>query len=105
MADRSLEVSIKDVLRRLRVQEIKRLPDAELLARYADSRDEAAFTTLVSRHGPTVLSVCRRVLKSDDIDDAFQATFLALAKEARSIRKREAVGPWLYEVAYHTALN
>jgi RNA polymerase sigma factor (sigma-70 family) len=105
MADRSLHSSIRDILRRLKAREVKRLPDADLLARYVRSRDEAAFAALVSRHGPTVLSVCRRVLRGADVDDAFQATFLALAKEAGSIRRQEAVGAWLYEVAYHTALR
>src|SRR5213079_103668 len=101
--DRSLEGYIRDVLSRLKVHEVERLTDTELLARYVASRDEAAFTALVGRHGPTVLSVCRRVLHGADVDDAFQATFLALAKQAGSIRRQEAVGAWLYEVAYHTA--
>src|SRR5256885_6469579 len=97
--------SIRGVLDRLKVREVERYTDAELLNRYTASRDEAAFTALVSRHGPTVLSVCRRVLRGADVDDAFQATFLALAKQAGSIRKQEAVGLWLCEVAYNTALK
>jgi RNA polymerase sigma factor (sigma-70 family) len=105
MADRSLNSSIRGVLRRLKAKEVKRLPDAELVDRYVRSRDEAAFTALVSRHGPTVLSVCRRVLRAADVDDAFQATFLALARQAGMIRRQEAVGAWLYEVAYHIALR
>ena len=105
MADRDLPSSIRGVLRRLKVKEIKHLPDAELLARYVASHDEAAFTALVGRHGPTVLSVCRRVLRGHDVDDVFQATFLALAKEAATIRRRESLGTWLYEVAYHAALR
>jgi RNA polymerase sigma factor (sigma-70 family) len=105
MSDRNLHSSIRGVLRRLKVKEIKHLPDAELLNRYIASRDEAAFTALVSRHGPTVLSVCQRVLRGQDADDVFQATFLALAKDAGSIRRKEAIGAWLYEVAYHAALR
>jgi RNA polymerase sigma factor (sigma-70 family) len=97
--------SIRSVLGRLKVQEFERLTDAELLRRYTASRDEAAFTALVSRHGPTVLSVCRRVVREADVDDTFQATFLALAKQAGSIRRQEGVGVWLYEVAYNTALK
>jgi RNA polymerase sigma factor (sigma-70 family) len=105
MSDRGLPSSILAVLRRLKVKEVKQLPDAELLERYIATRDEAAFTVLVGRHGPTVLSVCRRVLRDHDVDDVFQATFLALAKDAGTIRRREAVGAWLYEVAYRAALR
>jgi RNA polymerase sigma factor (sigma-70 family) len=105
MADQGLPSSIRGVLRRLKVKEIKHLADAELLERYVSHRDEAAFTALVGRHGPTVLNVCRRVLRGHDVDDVFQATFLALAKEASHVRRREALGAWLYEVAYHAALR
>jgi RNA polymerase sigma factor (sigma-70 family) len=105
MSDQSLNASIRGVLLRIKVREVERLSDAELLSRYAVRRDEAAFTALVGRHGPTVLGVCRRVLRADDVDDAFQATFLTLAKQAGTIRRREAIGAWLYEVAYHTALR
>jgi RNA polymerase sigma factor (sigma-70 family) len=105
MADRSLQSSIRAVLRRLREKEVRHLSDSALLTQYATTRDEAAFTALVSRHGPTVLSVCRRVLCDHDVEDAFQATFLALAKEAGTIRHQGSVGGWLYEVAYHAAVD
>jgi RNA polymerase sigma factor (sigma-70 family) len=104
MADRSIQSSIRAVLRRLKVKEVRGLSDSELLTQYATTRDEAAFTALVSRHGPTVLGVCRRVLRDHDVDDAFQATFLALAKEAGSFRRQGSIGAWLYEVAYNAAL-
>ncbi len=81
--------------------------DGELLERYARSCDEVgerAFAALVERHGSGVLRVCRGVLGDPhDADDAFQATFLVLAERARSIRDREAVGPWLLGVAYRVA--
>jgi RND family efflux transporter MFP subunit len=80
--------------------------DAELLDRFVAARDEAAFELLLWRHGPMVLGVCRRVLRHEaDADDAFQATFLALARKAASIGRREAVGSWLAQVAYRVALQ
>jgi RNA polymerase sigma factor (sigma-70 family) len=81
-------------------------PDAQLLQRFTAQRDEAAFATLVQRHGPMVLNVCRSVLRHEqDAEDAFQATFLALSRQAASLRQPEAVAGWLYEVAYRVAVK
>jgi RNA polymerase sigma factor (sigma-70 family) len=81
------------------------LTDAELLERFVASHDEAAFEVLVWRHGAMVLGLCRRMLRHEhDAEDAFQATFLALVRKARSISKREALSSWLYKVAYRVAL-
>jgi RNA polymerase sigma factor (sigma-70 family) len=82
------------------------LSDAELLRRFVGRRDEAAFELLVWRHGPMVLGVCRRVLRNPaDAEDAFQATFLALAGKAGGIARGGAVGPWLCRVALRAALR
>jgi RNA polymerase sigma factor (sigma-70 family) len=80
------------------------LNDAHLLARFIEHRDELAFEALVRRHGPMVLGVCRRLLRgAHDAEDAFQATFLVLARKAGALKSREAVGNWLYGVAYNVA--
>jgi RNA polymerase sigma factor (sigma-70 family) len=82
------------------------LGDGQLLARYSSSKDEAAFEALVSRHGPMVLATCRAILKNEhDVEDAFQATFLVLAKKARSIRGGDALGGWLHRVAYRASVK
>jgi len=80
------------------------LSDGELLRRFADQRDEAAFTTLLQRHRPMVLSVCRQVLgELHAAEDAFQATFIILARKAHSIRKQESAAGWLHRVACNVA--
>ncbi len=82
------------------------LGDAELLERFVSQRDAAAFELLVRRHGPMVLGVCRRLLgHAHDAEDAFQATFLALARKAGAIQRGGSVGSWLYHVAYRVALR
>jgi RNA polymerase sigma factor (sigma-70 family) len=82
------------------------LSDGQLLERFCSRREETAFALLVQRHGPMVLAVCRRTLANvADVEDAFQATFLVLARRAASIRRRESVGSWLYGVAAHVALK
>jgi RNA polymerase sigma factor (sigma-70 family) len=79
--------------------------DAQLLDRFVRQRDEAAFELLVWRHGTMVLSLCRRILRHEqDAEDAFQATFLILARKAGSIARRNACASWLYKVAYRVAL-
>jgi RNA polymerase sigma factor (sigma-70 family) len=82
------------------------LADSQLLKSFVAHRSETAFEALVRRHGPMVLGVCRRVVGDPhDADDAFQATFLVLARKAKSLRSSELLGNWLYGVAYRTALK
>jgi RNA polymerase sigma factor (sigma-70 family) len=81
--------------------------DSQLLECFkaGDGHDaEAAFSTLVRRHGPMVLRVCKGVLKDEhDAQDAFQATFLVLARGASSVRDRSSVASWLFGVSHRVA--
>jgi RNA polymerase sigma-70 factor (ECF subfamily) len=80
--------------------------DGELLECYLTRRDETAFESLLRRHGPMVLGVCRRILGNEaDAHDAFQATFLVFVRKASTILPRARVGNWLYGVAHRTALK
>ena len=93
-------------IRRLAAPGSDSLTDAELVGRYADLRDAAAFEVLVWRHGPMVWAAGRRILRNQhDIEDAFQATFLALARAADTLGSRQAVGGWLHRVAVNAALK
>jgi RNA polymerase sigma factor (sigma-70 family) len=81
------------------------LTDGQLLESYARTREEEAFAALVHRHGPMVWGVCRRMLGHQDAEDAFQATFLVLARKAAAVVPREMIANWLYGVASQTALK
>jgi RNA polymerase sigma factor (sigma-70 family) len=82
------------------------LTEGTLLERFVQGRDEAAFGALVTRHGPMVLGVCRRILRDEhDALDAFQATFLILVRRAGAIKRGELVSHWLYGVARRVAVR
>ncbi len=105
MAGEPFGTVVKDVERLYRDGTLSGLNESELLDRFLVRKDELAFETLVTRHGPMVLSVCRGVLRDDHAaEDAFQATFLLLVRKGRSIRT-PILGPWLHRVAYRVAIR
>jgi RNA polymerase sigma factor (sigma-70 family) len=106
MSSAQVGVVLRQIRKLVDTQHDHEAADHLLLERFAHDRDEDAFATLLRRHGPMVLSVCRSILRdSHDAEDAFQAAFLLLAQKAGSIHRREAVSGWLYRVAYHTAVR
>jgi RNA polymerase sigma factor (sigma-70 family) len=106
MNTEKLESALRDLRNLVKMPGEEQIADEELVRRYVDEREEAAFAALVRRYGPMALRVCYRVLhRSHDAEDAFQSTFLVLAREAASLRRYAAVGAWIHGVAYHTALR
>src|SRR5262245_5017909 len=80
--------------------------DGALLGRYRCEQDEPAFAAIVARHGPMVMGVCRRLVPdAQGAEDAFQATFLVLARKADTIHPPSALAGWLYGVARRIALK
>jgi RNA polymerase sigma factor (sigma-70 family) len=82
------------------------MTERQLLECFVTANDPDAFSVLIERHGPMVLAVCRSVLRAPhDVEDAFQDTFLALARRAHTIKHTETIGPWLHRVALRLALK
>jgi RNA polymerase sigma-70 factor (ECF subfamily) len=104
MAGKTIIDVVLDLGRAERLYSALILTDAQLLERFAVRREEAAFEALLHRHGPLVFGVCRRLLGNPhDAEDAFQATFLILARKAGSIGRPALLGNWLYGVAHRVA--
>jgi RNA polymerase sigma factor (sigma-70 family) len=100
---RSLAAPLNRACRTLVRDSLRSMPDHQLLARFA-AGDETAFAALVERHGSLVRAVCKRRLRDPHlVEDAFQATFVALARLARSARGSEALAGWLFVVARRMA--
>jgi DNA-directed RNA polymerase specialized sigma24 family protein len=106
MAGEQMSALLQQLRKVFDTQATPPLSDAEALRRCAAERDEAAFAALLQRHGPLVLAVCRNLLRHEqDAEDAFQATFLVLPRQASTIRQERSVASWLYGVASRIAMN
>jgi RNA polymerase sigma factor (sigma-70 family) len=106
MATAQMDTVIRHLRRAVLGQDGAACTDGQLLASFIDQKDEAAFELLVRRHGSMVFGVCRRIIDNHhDAEDAFQATFLVLARRASSVRPRERVANWLHGVALRTAMK
>jgi len=104
MADVRLDAVLRHVRKLATATDNTTQSDCTLLHAFVDENDQAAFTTLVKRHGPLVLNVCRRVLHNqEDAEDAFQATFILLARQAQVLGKHGSLAGWLHRVACHVA--
>jgi len=80
------------------------MTERQILERFIAESDHDAFQALVELHGAMVLGVCRSILsKGHDVEDAFQSTFLILARSADTIQRRDTIGPWLHRVAFRVA--
>lgn len=106
MATAQMDTVIRHLRRAVLRQDAAGWTDGQLLASFVDQKDAAAFEALVRRHGPMVFGVCRRVVGNHHAaEDAFQATFLVLARKASCVRPRERLANWLHGVALRTAMK
>jgi polysaccharide export outer membrane protein len=107
MEPRDRKNPLLDQIRRMAaLEQLRQMPDRELLGRFVGEHDETAFRVLMDRHGSMVLRVCKRILGNDhDAEDAFQATFVVLTSEAGARRYPESVPAWLHGVAVRIAGN
>src|SRR5207244_5515852 len=97
---------LKHVVQSLAVGDADGVSDRELLRRFGERGEHAAFATLVQRHTALVYGVCRRALSHpQDAEDACQATFLVLARKAKFEQWQPSVANWLYTTARRVARN
>lgn len=100
----SVSMLLGEVIRKIGKPTV--VSDRELLQRYNQQRSESAFEELMHRHGPLVWGVCQRMLSHrQDAEDAFQATFMVLARKSKTVYRPERLGHWLYGVACYAASN
>ncbi len=106
MANSSLTAVLRYIRQMMVPHQLLMQSDSQLLQAFCVNQDQHAFAALVQGHGPMVWRVCRHVLhQTEDAEDAFQATFLILARRANSIRKTESLPSWLHGVAYRISLK
>ncbi len=106
MSSSTLSAGIRHLRGKLAVQGRHEQSDEQLLQDFTGRCDDSAFAVLVHRHGPMVLNVCRRVLgHQQDAEDAFQATFLVLARNAAALRNKATLASFLHGTAFRTALK
>ncbi len=96
--------ALSGLLKRVLSESLSPYSDRQLLERFVESGDEAAFAAILDRHGPMLLGLCRRLLSDAHLaEDVLQATFLVLARKAGSIGRRDSLASWLYGVAQQLA--
>jgi RNA polymerase sigma factor (sigma-70 family) len=106
MSQKQLHWALGQVQKMVKSRQCSQLSDHDLLNRFVREGNESAFAAIVHRHGAMVRRVCQSVLRHvQDAEDASQATFLVLARSARSIRKPASLASWLHGVAYRLALK
>ncbi len=104
MSRSALAAGVRHLRAQLTCQERSEESDEHLLHDFATHHDDTAFAVIVRRHGPMVMQVCKRVLgQEQDAEDAFQATFLVLARKPCALRRKSALASWLYGTAYRIA--
>jgi RNA polymerase sigma factor (sigma-70 family) len=106
MSRSTLAAGLRYLRNKLAAQQHSDDSDEQLLHAFTSRRDETAFAILMRRHGPMVMHVCLRVLGHEqDAEDAFQATFLVLARHAASLRNKASLAGFLHGIAYRTAMK
>ena len=106
MANGPLSLVLRHIRRIAGATMANDIRDDQLLQRFIVARDEEAFGVLMTRHGPMVLRLCRRLLgEEQEAEDAFQAVFFVLARRAESVRQHDCLAGWLHRVAWRIAVR